>query len=260
MVSEKYGGVGLGTDVVARAVTLGAYLRTTSPEVLVEGDPGLRESSPTIAWLGNACAVAYSDERSLNEYDLYVKTIDPYTCTPFGEFFVEGLPRSVDYPRIAGRFSTASPQLDDAMISWNSRDTSTGVVDVHLQRFAAHGGRISDVGGGCAGSRAIASMAVAANSQFTLRLQNASSNQNVWAAISPYRADLPCGNCNLIPDPWRGFIFANGATNVFGESQVTLPIPASAAIVGTTLFQQWLISGTNCMGLDLSNGLRIQIQ
>ena len=75
---------------------------------------------------------------------------------------------------------------------------------------------------------------------------------------------MPCGSCQLMPDPYTGWI-APMTTDSASRAEFNIAIPAGASLTGVNFYLQWLVSepvtpGCYLFGSDLTNGFRLTIE
>lgn len=257
-----------GSDnVVCRHVELDGSGGRVDPAVLIEADVNDDEQNPAVAWCGDSCLIAAPDEYTSGSaiYDLYVRSVDPYTCLNCeNRFSLEvSSTRDADYVRLCSTFhGEADPAADLAMIVWESLDATVPDGEIVGRLYRTTDGLVADLGGGCGnGGTLFATCAHQGNNGFALRLRTPTSSANAWLVLSPDVFGMTCGSCTLLPNPWTGYVLA-ATTDPTGRAEIGLAIPNSSALVGLTLYSQWLVAGGSCaaLGVDFSNAVRITIQ
>ena len=196
-----------------------------------------------LAWAGESYLAAYAGSSG---YEL--ARLDEFTGAPCGA--------STSLPaRIAGIASQRSSNPDAGDLS-----VVTGFPFAQLYR--SDDGITTDLGGGCSSAKAAASCAVVGNPDFALRVWDAPANKPAWIALSIATVNLPCGPCTLVPKLGAGGVtIFIGTTDGFGNAEMAAPIPNAPALVGATMYEQWLIlTGQGCFGVDLSNALKVELQ
>ncbi len=234
----------------------------SGPQVIIEGGFNDDERNVSVAYMGHSVLVGYTDEVASPNYDAYVKSVDPFTCADCeGEFALAITARDADFVAMAAE-SSAGGSNDRALIVWEETDTATGDGDLSAVRFRSDDGIFVDLGFGCGtGGAATSTCAVIGNSGFSMRIQHANTNVPAWAVLSATRADIPCGSCTIVPDPFTGFVFGGGNTDFNGDASAGLPIPFNSSLVGRVFYFQWFVGGgSSCFGFDLSNAGSVQIQ
>jgi hypothetical protein len=176
-------------------------------------------------------------------------SVDPFTCQPCeGSFPLTGTRR-----RIASQRSGDPSGGDLAFI------VNTFAI---VERFRADDGIVTDLGGGCGqGGWSAATCARVGNSGFTLRVREARRNVPAFLALGGQQLNFPCGPCTLIPNPL--FVIATGFTDpLFGNAELSVPLPNDPDLIGGTFLAQWLTATPNTcwLGLEFSNTLQVQLQ
>ncbi|MEM7205784.1 MAG: hypothetical protein AAF628_36355 [Planctomycetota bacterium] len=215
-----------------------------------------------VGWLGRSAVVAYTSSL-LNSY---VASVDPFSCLNCeGEFVVVGGSERSGPVTVASQHSSDPAAGDDALVAWASSPLGGGTSTVAYQRFRADDGAATDLGGRCGnGGTAHAACARIGHTGFAARLRGSAPSVPAWLLVSGGTPGLPCGTCQFVPDPSRGLVVAadGGGTDALGAADLTLSIPASVAFSGRSFYQQWFVmDGTpgTCLGMSLSNGLRVHI-
>lgn len=235
-----------------------------SGQVVVEDDLNDSEFTPAVAWTGDGVLVAYVDNATVGDDDIFANLIDLYTCAlcRSTDYNIDITNDDADSPSIASCRSAGENNVR-SLVSYRWNDITsppTGSnADIRAIRFDADEGTISNLGGGCGtGGTAAASCAVSPNAAFTIRLRSAAPSGTNYLLLSPSTINLSCGACTLVPNPYAGFV-SIGTNNSLGDRSVSLPIPA--AVVGASLVMQFVTTGSNCFGgFDLSNAVRITVQ
>ncbi len=236
-----------------------------SGDVVVEDDVGDIERTPAVAWTGDGVLVAYVDNVTATDNDIYANLLDLYTCAlcRTTDYAIDTSNDNADQPAISSGRSGGENTVR-CLIAHRFNDITSppagSNADIRAIRFDADEGSVSTLGGGCGvGGVLGVSCAISPNSAFTLRLLGAAPGAAGFLVLSPTTLNLSCGSCTLIPNPFTGFIASTGATNAMGSDTFSLPIPA--AVVGASLNAQWLVAGTNCLGgFDLSTAIRVTVQ
>ena len=217
-------------------------------------------SLPSAALLRGSALVAYSNTpRASPPARSFVASLDRSTCVSCeGPIELSGGANNTALGPVIAARRRAGRQTTEALVAWN---LSTGVV---TQVFRSDDGRVTDLGGGCGpGGIATVSCARVGNTGFTHELRNAAAWSPAFLMLSAARFGLPCGPCTLVPDPTMSFVIAAGSTDAFGAASVGTPVPATPALVGNKLVEQWLVAtggGCRAIGSAFSNGAEIQIQ
>lgn len=277
-------------DILTQRLTLNIaqddLLVTTAQ---VNGPTGPDDNRIAIGFTGEAFLLGFiqdpdpDDPTVLN--DAYVRAVDPFnsvilepspalpidaialdTTTTTDERSIAIATQFHGDPSIVPGDQTSG---DEAMLVWISHDPNVAFSgDVDAAIFKTNTGVNVSQGGQCGlGGTAIATGAVVANNEFTHRLFDAAPLRNAFLVMSNDRLDAPCGGCVLVPDPFTGFIGvpAGGSTDAVGEAGVNMEIPNFPALVGATVYAQWLVDaagpgGCVAIGHDLSNAISIEIQ
>ena len=235
-----------------------------SGQVVVEDDLNDREFTPAVAWTGDAVLVAYVDNASGTDDDIFANLVDLYTCAlcRTTDYSIDITTDDADSPGIASGRSGGENSIR-SLISYRWNDITSppagSNADIRAIRYDADEGSISNLAGGCGtGGTAAASCAISPNSAFTIRLRSAAPSGTNYLVLSPTTLNLSCGACTLVPNPYTGFV-SIGTNDSLGDRSVSLPIPA--AVIGASLVMQFITPGTNCFGgFDLSNAVRITVQ
>ncbi|MEM7205951.1 MAG: hypothetical protein AAF628_37195 [Planctomycetota bacterium] len=248
-----------------RGVELDAFSGgvTITPQVALRDAQRVDWRVESVAWLGRSVLLGYSSSLS----SAYVQSVDPFTCRSCeGEFVLAGGSSPGTSVAIASQRGTHPAAGDQAMVAWLSATSGSTGVSVAYQRFRADDGVTTDLGGGCGkGGTAFATCARMGNSSFAPQLRLAQPRRAAWLLLSGTRADFRCGPCTVIPNAGRAFLApaAGGGTDARGGARVRFQIPPWVALSGATFYQQWLVAddmAAPCVGLSLSNALRVQIE
>ncbi|MCA8948391.1 MAG: hypothetical protein KDE27_02745 [Planctomycetes bacterium] len=241
------------------------------PAVIIEDGSNDDEREAHVAWLGESALVTYVDNFSGANDDIYVQSVDVFSCQNC-EGVREVVANSLDDEdtiRAASRASGGDP-VAGAMIVYRRRDISPspGTLDGDIfgRGFAVEDGVVSNLGGGCGGDAGVpfANCAAAGFSGFASRMRGAAANRGVWLVISPDRLDVSCGACTLVPDLYGAFVFAS-QTDARGDATFATPLPNSPGLRGIVVHEQWLVFNPStgaCAGMrvDMSDALHIRIQ
>jgi hypothetical protein len=253
---------GIGWNPQGSAGNQGYFVTS---DVVVEDDLSDVERTPAVAWTGDGVLVAYVDNATVGDDDIYANLLDLYTCA---------LCRTTDYAIDVSNDTADSPAISSGrsggentvrcLIAHRFNDVTAppagSNADIHAIRFDADEGSVSTLGGGCGNGGVMGlSCAISPNPLFRFRLLGAAPAANGFLVLSPTTLNLGCGGCTLVPNPFTGFIVSTGATDAMGSDSYGLAIPA--AVVGASLTAQWLVAGTNCLGgFDLSTAVRVTVQ
>jgi hypothetical protein len=213
---------------------------------------------PAVAWLGNSSLVTYSTNTGAR-----VASIDPFGCLPCeGDF-----PLSIEpHARVGSAIAAGGSDPDLALIATgrvNSNCTYSGTGLPVVRTYRARDGSTAELAGGCGrGGRARASCAVVGNQDFELGVWDGAANVPALLAISAGTIAFPCGGCTLRTDLGLGFALAAGNTDALGNAAVAAPLPDDPALIGGTIYEQWLlVTGTGCFGaLELSTALAVTLE
>jgi len=87
---------------------------------------------------------------------------------------------------------------------------------------------------------------------------------SAWLLISRTTSVWTCDSCELIADPYAGVVVTT-TTDSYGHASYAVAIPNDTAVIGTTLYSQWLIAqasspGCSAYNLDFSNALSLTIE
>ena len=250
-------------DIACRGVCRGSGFSVhMTPEVMVEAGTGDDEINPSVAWLRETAVIAHADEVSSGVYDMYAVTVDAFDCTRCeGRFSLDVAATDDDSVRIATRSMGAVSVYEDALLVWDSRDTTTLDHDIDGRLFEASDGDLRSMGGDClSGGTVHASCAIVGNASFDFDLVLATPFATCWLLLSPNTGRFPCGSCEIVPDPYTGFVFPGGTTDSNGYAELAVAIPNSPVLQGAAFYCQWMVTGSSCYGFDLSNGLRVVIE
>ena len=162
---------------------------------------------------------------------------------------------------VASRSIGDTSVREEVLIVWDSRDTTTLDHDVKGRLLDAADGNNRYEGGECLnGGTAHASCAIVGNANFDFDLVFAAPFATCWLLLSPNSGRFPCGSCEIVPDPYTGFVFPGGITDSNGYAELAVAIPNSPVLRGAAFYCQWMVTGSSCYGFDLSNGLRVVIE
>jgi hypothetical protein len=248
-------------DIQARAVFMHPGGVTLSGMQVVEGQALDDETDPAVGWVGNSAIVCFADRNGNNNYDVYLRSIDPFTCADCeGEFVLDVTAGTTDNNTAIGtKFAGGAFTSSDAAAVWQSLDTTTLATDIDLQLYRAADGSTNELAPRCGtGGIAYASCGRSPNVSFYVRLRRAPPSSLGFLVVGFDTLNFACGPCTLVPDPFTGLV-TTAATDANGDAARALPIPASVA--GASLIVQWLTPGTNCFGgFDLSSAVRVSVQ
>jgi len=240
----------------------------TSPITSVTADTDDAEYAANVVMTGGSALVAWTDQNSPN-YDTYFKSIDPFSCEACEstlQYWLSGT-YSWDYNFAGCSQLSGGGTSDEALLVIESYDfgvSSQG--DIEARRWDSRDGEIADLGGGCGSDegRAYANCAIIGNANFEARVISELPSAPAFLIGSSNYSGLPCGSCQLKPDPYSGWVVAT-TTDAFGQASLAVAIPSDTSIQGMSLYIQWLISepispGCYLFGADMTNGLRLTIE
>lgn len=250
------------TDVYAVPVHLAGTSGVVGTEVAIDSGVGDDERDPAVCWLQDACLVAWADEAAVGNYDTYVTSISPLRCgTCEGRFTLDTTTTATsNFPAMAWRYQANNVDNNEAMIVWQAFDIAGSTGDVGTVRFGAVDGYTRPIALGCgSGGKLAAKCPRAGNTAFRFELRGGAPSTTALLVLSPSRANLFCGPCQLVPDPWTGFVAAFVPTDAVGDTNQLLALPAGVG--GIDLYAQWLGIGSLCFsGFDLSSAALVRLQ
>ena len=244
----------------------GTAIQQLNAEQPIEADAGDDEVEPAVGWTGEAYVVAYSDEVVGSDYDILVKSVDPYDCYVCeGEQALATSSDDQDLPAVATQRGGSTAAGDEALVVWESRDAATLEGELWSRLYRTDAGVVADLGGGCgSGGEAVAGCATVGNADFRHRLIGAEPSEQAFLVLGTERLDLSCGLCTLVPDPYTSFVYGPVSTGLFGNATIVMPIPSTAGLAGQTVIEQWVVPVTSgaCSFLqsDLSNAIEVEIE
>jgi hypothetical protein len=241
----------------------GGTLAVGTDETLLARDADLR--APAVEYCGREYVVAYLEEVSVLDGDLYVVGVDPVACTPCEKpQLVAGTAENEARPAVAAQRSAATGEGPDVLIAWMSEDT--GVVGfesdiyVHLYRCTPGFAVINGAGCGNGGGFYEVTCAGIGASGFTHLLSGALPGSPAALVIGFSLLDFSCGTCLLRPS--LDYV-AGTATSGTGSASVVTPIPDDPALIGAVVFGQWAVfhaaGACALFGIDASNALQIVV-
>lgn len=269
------------TSAATTTIVLGTPVTLSSP---ADGQ------DPKVAWMGSSVLVAWSrfvgttgNPHFSERFRSQIASIDPFTgavCeSPAGlaQYFDPDTSwqagESVAAPALGSTMSGTTNQsrtwASQALVAWSFADHGYlghyDTMDVRLRRFRADDGAIISLGGACAsGGSAYSTCAVVGNPSLVHRLHDSAPLTPAYLVLGANAINIPCGPCMFVANPT--VVVGVGATNAFGEAQLTTAIPNNPAFLNATLFEQWWLlgpstpAGCGIFNVDLSNALRITIQ
>lgn len=255
-----------GFGVFARGLTLDPLSNTTAvgPERVIEADSNRAEELPTVAHIGASSLIAYRERTSGS--DFYAKSVDPFSCQICEPQFDLDTPNGGRGEKVESiSDSAAGGSGERVFIAWLRHESvnGTSVATIRGRFVHAEDGIATDRGGGCgAGGTAFATCARHGHSPFEIRVRGALFGNGILV-ISPRRIGLPCGSCELVPDPAVGVVVLTQIAPS-GAGSVAIPLPASNDLIGARFFAQWLVlqNAGACSQLPghFSNALEVEIQ
>lgn len=260
--------IGLTGDSSVRAQAIGyvpgtGQLTIGSP-VTLASETGVDHQAPAVTDLAGSRLVAWERVSAAGD-SVRVSTIDAFSCATCESFTTVANTTNTERIVAVASATNASSGEGIAVLVWQE---STGTLTNGLRgrTFASADGTVRDVvfGTGCGqGGAASASCARTGNANFRLRLTQARSG-TAWLVLSPDTTFLLCGPCQLVADPFTGFVAGPLVVDASGNASLLAPLPAGAALVGASLVTQWLVPGAGSLcttyAFDLSTAARITIE
>jgi hypothetical protein len=228
---------------VANYTTLGGpgpVLLFPSSGVL-EGTVGQNEREPAIDFAGSKYIVAWNEEVTPANYDMWMVSVAPDSCAACEpKVALDTSPTDDFLPNVGAQASAATALTgDQAMVVWQAVTIIGATGDVKAQRVEAigAGGAMVDLGGGCGGGGIAGTNGPVAvgNSAFALTLAGADAGATgSLVNVSPPVAPFSCGPCMLIPPFLTFFEPVSG-----GAAALPLAIPCDLGLLGGTVHVQW---------------------
>jgi hypothetical protein len=259
-----------GRDVLARTAAFSGSCGasgslSTGPELVVEGDPGDDEVSPTVDLAPSKYILVWADPEGTATWDVYMKSLDPGTgaaCEPATA--VHTSPSFEGSPEVATQFGAGSAG-DQALVAFHSA-TNPLLTDsdllAHLLEAIGPGGPVVSLGGGCGGGGTawVNGPVALGNSSFALTLSGAdpgATGSVVLLGVSS--APSSCGPCTLVPDLSASALLFAPLSG--GAGNLAVPIPCDLALLSGGAKVQWIVFFTGASpcppapGFSLSNAI-----
>ncbi len=255
-------------DIVARPVFLDGTLPVRGSEFVVEGDTNDDERFASVAWMGGSALIAYLDQRAPGSvWDVYVRSIDPFTCQS-----CEGVSGVHDTGGddnagvvVCGTHGLSGDTAGDFALIAYENDSGTNLQDVMGALYRTDDGLVTDLARGCPnGGRAAATCARVPHGGFQIRVRDVPGLVTVYLVLSTDRllGSGACGGCELVADPFRGWVLPV-LSDFFGNAGAPLALPNEPSLRGATFYAQWISSGgRGCptWNVEFSNALLVEIQ
>ena len=262
----------LSHDIYCRSMSfdgtepVGNQLANSSSAMPVTVDVSDNEYSPTVIWTGGSTLIGWHDDDG-TVTNTYFKSLDPFTCLTCEQSFqyTLSLNSGTDYHLEGCSKLSGGGSDSDALLVWENIDT-TADPDIVAQQWSSADGNVTNLGGGC-GQQAGAGYATCArngNATFSVRLLSELPDVPAFLIFSRDYSGLPCNTCQLIPDPYTGWISPH-TTNGYGTTSFDAAIPSGSALIGVSFYVQWLVSepvtpGCYLFASDMTDGFRVTIE
>ncbi|MEM7205392.1 MAG: hypothetical protein AAF628_34370 [Planctomycetota bacterium] len=253
------------TDVVCRTVTYNATTGTAhvGAQRRVAAQPGVNESEPAVAWLGESFLVGFGRQSSRGDWDVFASSVDAIGCGPCeGEFLIAAEPQSESAIQLASHRSSGGVGDEAVALWWQYQGPYLTAPLTSARPFRAADGAVRELGGGCGtGGHAVASCAAVGATTFGLGLRQAAPLAPAWLVLGATAAPFPCGRCALVPAPLIAVPFS---TDERGDASFVAAL-SEPSLVGQSLFTQWLVAATAPGGcpsarMSLSNALDVTVE
>lgn len=263
VVFESEANEGSGDNAI---VAVPLYWRTQTGQLESIGERtvtslvNVDEIDPVVSMLESSCVVAWRRRAAPGSTDteVFCKSIDLLGC---GE--CEPTVLLANSPNIETNLAAASTSSGfRSLVVWEIDTAGNGdLAGVAWQ--AADGSAANNPFSGCGtAGRMAAACSRVGNANHTLWLVDGDPSYSAFLVLSSTSANIHCGPCTLVPDPWNGFV----STMIpgLGQSAFGLPIPNLSALGGAQLVGQWIVLNPpgQCSFLqaDFSNSLTITIE
>ncbi|MFY9344447.1 MAG: hypothetical protein WAT39_18280 [Planctomycetota bacterium] len=214
-------------------------------------------SNPQAAWFPGSAAVVWTRPNGAAN-DVLLTSFDPFLCADCEGLLTLATGGCDAVVGIGPR--TDAGFTDEAAVVW-ARLVGPPT-ELNAQRFRPTDGALFELGGACIPSGRIAApCARIGNFDFGFQLTDAAPGQLSFLALSLATVPLPCGPCTVHPDTVNGIIAFTGVTTAAGTARYGLVLPGLPSLVGTNLFGQFAMFGTNCLAnFDLTQAIRVTLQ
>lgn len=258
LVYEKQAVSGSGDNaIMCRKLTFDSVANTLTdgPELTLDDDAA-DEVDPVVGFTGSAYVVVWR-EGGTALHAMGLKASDCSTCE------LEYTLASGTIPTLGiSTEATCGGTGDEGLVTYELV-TTVGAIKVQLFDTLT-GGLTSSLGGGCgSGGSAGIDCPAKVNANLGHTLTGAAALDTAFLVIGLERIDMPCGTCEVVPNPFTGFVIST-TTGATGAAKVLTPVPNDPSVAGLVVYDQWAIvpgtGGCAAFGASLSNALQITIQ
>ncbi len=241
----------------------GMSLPVAGTAIWVKGTDATRDAErPSVAWTGGTCLIGYSlDYAGSASGEAWVKSVDLFDCaTCEDEVRLAATSRGL-VTAVASKLAGGGTTRDCLVV----RSEFDQPDQVWSRRWRSDDGIATDLGGGCyGGARIWAQCARGGSPEFEMRVTAAVPTAASWLVLSLDRLRFSCSGCELIADPFSGYVLP-ATTDGRGDAAIPTGITDSSA-TGLQFYAQWLFAvpsgSAPCASfpVGMSNAVRVQIQ